>query len=125
MPIGPKGSAFAVPMIRAADVVTPTVQATVDATFVDVAGSTIDALYFQSVSFTVVNTGAQTIKWKVLGANASDFSDVVEVQGSATIVAGASGSYSTAAAVWRYYKVQVADNVAASHGAATLRGVAK
>lgn len=128
-PIGPHTKELSVSICRATDEavseVTPAAQPTVSDVFVDVTGSTIDTQNFGSVAFTCVNTGAQTIKWQVIGGNASNFSDAVTVQASATIAAAASGNYSATVAVWRYYKIQVADNVNGQHGAATVRGIAK
>ena len=129
VPIGPKTIAFAVPVTRATDEmvseVTPAEQATVSDVFVDVTGSMIDTQNFLSIAYTCVNTGAQTIKWKVIGGNSAVFADAVEVQASADILAAAIGSYSASVAVWRYYKLQVGDKVNGQHGAATVRGIAK
>jgi hypothetical protein len=127
MPIGPNTKAFAVPVQFATDAavseVTPTAQASTNA-YADVAGSTLDTQLFGSVSYTLVNA-AQTITWKVLGANASDFSDAVIVQAAADVLAAASANYSAAPAVWRYYKVQIIDKVGGTHGTVTVRGIAK
>jgi hypothetical protein len=109
---------------RAATVVSPAAQASTDA-WTDVAGSTLDTLNRLAVSYTCVNSGADTISWRVLGANASDFSDAVEVQASADILTTAAASYSTDTAVWRYYKIQIESKVAGTPGAATVNGVAK
>ena len=127
MPIGPNTKAFAVPVQFASDAqvseVTPAAQASTNA-YADVVGSTLDTQLFGSVSYTLVNA-AQTITWRVLGANASDFSDSVIVQAAADVLAAASASYSATVAVWRYYKVQIIDKVGGTHGTVTVRGIAK
>jgi len=111
-------------MGRSATSVTPADQATTD-DFTDVTGSTLDTLNNLTASYTIINDGAATICWQVLGANAANFSDVVTVQASADILAAANSSYSTQAAVWRYYKVQVKSKVGSTPGAALVRGLTK
>jgi len=127
LPLGPQLKAMSVAVTRATDElaseVTPVAQNSVTA-WADVAGSTIDTEYLASIAYTCV-AATHTICWKVLGANAADFSDVQEVQASADLAAGAIGSYSTSVAVWRYYKVQIQDKVGGTHGTATVRGIAK
>jgi hypothetical protein len=110
--------------LPAPSAVTPADQTTTNA-YADVTGSTLDTLNYCSVSYTIVNVHATlTIKWKVLGANISDFSDAVEIQAEATIAAnGGVGSYSVAQAPFRYYKIQVIDG--SGHGTARVRGLAK
>jgi hypothetical protein len=129
LPIGPHTKSQSVAFCRATDEavseVTPASQATVDNTFADVVGSTIDTENFGTIAYTCVNTGAQTICWKVIGGNDAAFADAVTVQASADILAAGIASYSSTAAVWRYYKIQVSDKVNGQHGAATVRGIAK
>ncbi len=126
-PIGRHLASLSVSICRASDdavsEVTPAAQASVNA-YADVIGSTLDTQMYGSVAYTLVNA-TQTISWKVLGANASDFSDAVEVQAEADVLAAASASYSATVAVWRYYKVQIKSKVAGVHGTATVRGIAK
>lgn len=126
-PLGPHTRAMSMSVVRATDElyseVTPAAQASV-AAYADVAGSTLDTLMYGSVAYTLVNA-TQTISWKVLGANASDFSDAVEVQAEADVLAAGVASYSATVAVWRYYKVQIKDKVGGTHGTVTVRGVAK
>jgi len=128
MPIGPKTSAFAVPILFASDAkvseVTPVAQATVSDVYADVAGSTLDTQLFGSVAYTITNI-TETITWQVLGANAASFADAVVAQAGADILAAGSSSYSATVAVWRYYKVQVKDKVNGVHGTVTVRGIAK
>jgi hypothetical protein len=109
---------------RSAVEVSPADQPTVDA-WTDVTGSTLDSLHALTVSYTVINDGADTISWKILAGNAADFSDAVEAQASADVLAAAIASYSTNTAVWRYYKVQVISKVALTPGAALVHGIAK
>jgi len=110
---------------RAALQVTPAAQATVDA-WADVAGSTLDTLHCGSVAYTLRNThGANGLNWKVLASNDAAFAASVEAQASALIAAGASGSYSATAAVWRYYKVQAQSAAAGNAATAVVAGLAK
>lgn len=110
---------------RAAATASPAEQATVNA-WADVAGSALDTLHCGSVAYTILNTHvANGLNWKVLASNDAAFAASVEVQASALVAAQASGSYSAAVAVWRYYKVQVQSAVAGSHAAAVVVGVAK
>jgi hypothetical protein len=114
---------YALLQARGAKVVSPAGQASANA-YADVAGSTLDTLNAQFVSYTLVNTGANTLTWKVLGANNPDFSDVQQVQAPADVLAAGVASYS-GSAVWRYYKVQVVSKVADTPGSAVVRGIAK
>jgi hypothetical protein len=65
------------------------------------------------------------LKWTVFGANAADYSDEVEVQSEATVSAGATGTYSTTQAIYRYYRAKEKAAVGGSQGTGTIRGVAK
>ena len=95
------------------------------ASFVDVAGSTLDTLNNSSLSYTILNSGSNAINWKVLAGNASDFSDAVTVKNSANVNASATDSYTAAPPPYRYYKVQVDDASGGSHGTAVVNGIAK
>ena len=116
--------AHGLPTAAAVSTVAPTAQTTTNA-YVAVTGSVIDTLALRSVSYTIVDTDPTlTLKWKVQGANISDFSDAVDVQAEATITAnGGTGSYSTATAPYRYYRVVVMDG--SGHGVASVHGIAK
>ncbi len=103
---------------------TPTPQATI-ATYADVAGSLLDTLHTQSVAYTILNSGANSLTWQVLAANLPDFSDVQVVKAPAAVAAAGIDTYVVAAAPYRYYKVQVKDTVGASHGTATLGCITK
>lgn len=110
---------------RAAALVTPVEQATVNA-WADVTGSTMDTLHCGSVAYTVRNThGANGLNWKVLASNDAAFTVSIEAQASALIAASATDNYSATVAVWRYYKVQVQSAVGDSHATAVVIGVAK
>lgn len=109
---------------RSAIQVAPADQVTTDP-FTDVAGSLLDTLNNLAVSYTLVNIGANTLCWQVLGANQAGFADVQIVQASADVLAAGIASYSAATALWRYYKVQVKSKVAGNTGTAQVRGVTK
>jgi hypothetical protein len=92
--------------------------------YATVTGADLDAGAFRSVSYTIsVITNAVT--WQVLGANSADYSDAVVVQAGASVAAGANSSYSVQQAPFRYYRVQIEDTAAGSHGTATVNGVCK
>lgn len=110
---------------HSAQTVSP-VNQTSTSSFVDFAGSTLDSLSNTTLSYTLLNKdGANGLSWQVLAANAADFSDSVVAQASSNIAAAAVGTYTTNPALYRYYKVQVKDQVAASHAASQLRGIAR
>ena len=93
-------------------------------TYADVTGSKIDTYSQKLISYIIKNTdGANSLDWKVLASN--DDSTYVEAQAEASVAAGASGTYTSTAAPYRYYKVQVKATVADSQGDATLHGMAK
>ncbi len=103
----------------------PNSQVTTSA-FVDVAGSTIDSIGNTVVSYTLLNQDvANGISWQVLASNDPTFAASVTVQASANVAAGAVGTFTTNPALYRYYKVQIKDQVAASHAAAQVRGIAR
>ncbi len=104
--------------------VTPAAQATVDA-YADVVGSTLDALNYRTVSFTILENGVNAIKWQVIASNDSAFAVPVTAQAEAVVATSATSSYSTTTAVWRYYKVQIKASVGSSQGNATVVGLAK
>jgi hypothetical protein len=112
------------PTSSASSSVSPSDQPSTNA-YADVTGSTLDTLNHMTISYTIVNDGAQSIDWEVLGANAADFSDAQVVLSPATILAAGVSGYSAAQAVWRYYKVQIIDTIGGSHGAALVRGITK
>ena len=92
--------------------------------YVVVEGSALNALPFTTVSYTISVT-TNNINWKVFGANKTDFSDEIEVQGEATVNAGDNSSYSVTPAPYGYYRVKIKSAVAGTAGKATIAGVAK
>jgi len=103
--------------------VSPAEQETTN-TYADVTGSVIDTYSQKLVSYTCENTdGANSIDWKVLASN--DGTTYVEAQAEASLAAGAVGTYTSTAAPYRYYKVQVKATVGDSQGDATVNGLAK
>lgn len=104
--------------------VAPTAQASTNA-YVSITNSKIDTLGYSSLSYTIKNTGADSITWQVLGGNVLDLSDGVVVNGPSTLAAGVSASYAVAPAPYRYYIVQVKSTVADTPGQATVHGIAK
>ena len=109
---------------RAATEVTPTAQTTTSDELI-VTGSTLDTLNNYSASYTIQNTGAESIDWRVMAGNVAGMADKVQVQASATVLAAGVSSYSVAGAPYRYYAVYVTDTVGGSHGQATVHGITK
>lgn len=89
-----------------------------------VALAPVDARAWQSLSYTI-KVATQSVDWEVFGANASDYSDEVSVQAAAAVVAAGKSSYSTAQAVWGFYRVKIKSTVNDVHGTATVVGIAK
>jgi hypothetical protein len=91
---------------------------TTTASFADFAGSKIDAGVRTTVAMVIKNTGgANGLSWKVLGS--IDDVTYVEAQASRNVAFGASDSYTTNPALYRYYKMQIVDQVGGSHTTAT------
>ena len=105
--------------------ISPAAQAST-ASYVIVAGSLVNTAARHTLSYTIKNTGAESIDWKVVGGNLSDPSDGVIVNNVATITAGAYGTaYNATSLPYQWYAVYIVDTVAASHGEATLAAIAK
>ena len=110
---------------RSATSVTPTAQGSTDS-WTLVAGSTLDTLNNLTASYTVQNTEVtNSVDYKIKAGNASNFSDAVEVQAAATILAGAYGSYAISIAPWRYYGVFIQSTVLVTPASVLVRGVTK
>ena len=107
---------------RAASLVSPVAQPTTNS-YANI-GAAIDTIFAALVSFTIVNSGANTLTWQVLGGNAADLSDAQVVQAGADVAAAGISSYS-GSAVWRYYVVQAKSKVNGSAGTALVRGITK
>lgn len=101
--------------------VSPAAQ-TSTAAYAVVAGSNIDVTDYIALAYTI-KVITNSIKWKVMGANISDFSDEVEVQSEASVAATASSSYAVSIAPYAYYRVKIIDD--AGHGVVTVTGIAK
>ena len=90
-----------------------------------VAGSILSAWQGLSVSYSIVNTGDDTISWIVYAGNSSDLSDKSIIQASADILSGASSSYSAFVAPFSFYGIYIESKVDDTPGEATVRGVVK
>lgn len=89
-----------------------------------VAGSGMDMRAWKSLAYTLL-CAANTITWWVYGANASDYSDEVIVDGPSDVLATAADSYAVEQAPYAYYRVKIESKVDGDHGTATVRGIAK
>lgn len=107
----------------AVDIVTPAAQLSANADAV-VVGSEIDALAWNSVSYTIIVVG-NNVTWTVFGANAADYSDEQVVNAAAPVATGATGTYAVAQAPYSYYRIKIRSTVGGVHGTATVRGIAK
>lgn len=88
-----------------------------------VSGSILNATNGMSVSFTVKNTGVtNSVDYLIIAGNTSDLSDGVTVQNSATLAAGAVGSYSVQIAPFCYYGVKIASTSAGNHSTIEAKG---
>lgn len=101
--------------------VNPTATSTNTSTLVS--GSILNATNGMSVSFTVKNTGdTNSIDYLIVGGNASDLSDAVIIQESATLAAGAVGSYGVQISPFSYYGVEIASASVGNHSTVEVRG---
>lgn len=87
-------------------------------------GSEADARPWTSISYNI-KVATNTISWKVQGANSADFSDAVEVQAEADVLANGVATYAASQAVYAHYRVMIKSKVAATHGEVTLYGILK
>lgn len=88
-------------------------------------GAILDATTALTISFTIKNTGANTILWEVVCGNTSDLSDGVVIQNPATLASNAISSYSLSPVPFAYYAIYIKSNVDNNHGQATIRSIAK
>ena len=109
---------------RLGDVVAPAAQASTDAEVV-VTGSALDASIFSAVSYTLENSGAETIDVRVFHANLADFSDESQDGADIVLLAAAFGSFSAASPPFRFYRLKVEAAVGGSQGEITAVGVAR
>jgi hypothetical protein len=105
------------------EIVAPAAQASANDPAV-VAGSEIDARGWSSLAYTILNAD-NTVTWWVYGANASDYSDEVIVDGPSDVAAAAADSYAVAQAPYAYYRVKIESKVDGAHGNVTVVGIAK
>jgi len=92
------------------------------AAYVVYAGSAMDMIDFITLAYTI-KAVTESVKWKVFGANLSDYSDEVEVQAEATVLAAAASSYAVSPAPYAYYRVKITDG--SGHSTATVTGIGK
>lgn len=109
---------------RLADVVTPTAQASTNSEVL-VTGSELDLSLFDKVSYTLENSGAQTILISVYRANLADFSDESQDGSDISIAAAAFALYTDNPAPLRFYRLKVQAAVGDAQGEITAAGVAK
>jgi len=109
---------------RAATVIAPAATASTNA-YVLVPSSLLDTLYSLVATFTIRNTGADSINWKVIAGNNSGLAEAIEAQAEATVLSGAYGTFSVNPAIWRYYGVYIKSTVDNTPGQATVVGITK
>jgi len=97
---------------------------TTTAAYTVVTGSEMTMLAYTCLAYTIL-VATHDIKWKVMGANTSDYSDEVEVQAEATVTAGNASSYAVSVAPYAYYRIKVVDASGGDHGEVTVVGIAK
>lgn len=105
------------------NIVTP-VQASVnDSTLV--AGSILNAGRAQSISYTISNTGAQSIDWEVRAGNQADLSDSIVAQAFEAVAADAEKGYGVANPPYMFYGIYIKSTSSGQHGEATIAGASK
>jgi len=109
---------------RAATVIAPAATASTNA-YVLVPSALLDTLYSLVATFTIRNTGADSINWKVIAGNDSGLAEAIEAQAEATVLSGAYGTFSVNPAIWRYYGVYIKSTVDDTPGEATVVGIVK
>ena len=107
---------------RGADVTTAVTDSS--NTFAVVDNSQLNAGPFQSVAYTLQNSGTDAMSYQVHGALLADYSDEQQVA-AAAIAPAASAAYSVSPPPYVHYRVKVADAVSGSPGQITLAGTAK
>lgn len=111
------------PITSAYSAVTPAPQNSTNVTAV-VTGSGIDARAYRTVAYTIA-IATHDVDWSVFGANASDYSDEIAVLAATKVAAAAFSSYVANPAPFAYYRVKIIDDAGGTHGAATVRAIAK
>lgn len=90
-----------------------------------VAGSILNASRALSVSFTIQNTGDDSIQWQVRGGNLANLSDGAIVQVAATVTSGSYATYAITNAPYKFYGIFAESTVDGAEGIATIVGIAK
>ena len=117
-------SAYPVSINRYATVITPSATASTNA-YVLVPNALLDTLNSFLCTFTIFNSGANSLNWKVIAGNTSGLNEDIEAQAEATVAAGAYGTFSATPAVWRYYGVKIKSTVDDTPGEGTVTGITK
>jgi hypothetical protein len=107
----------------AVDIVTPDAQVGTNDPVV-LAGSELDMRMWSSLAYTIL-CADQTITWWVYGANQSDYSDEVIVDGPSDVLAAAVDNYAVAQAPYGFYRIKFENKVDDVVGTATVSGIAK
>jgi hypothetical protein len=94
-------------------------------TSAEVVGSKLSAWQGLSMSYTIVNSGDDTLSWIVYGANSSDLSDKVIVNASADVLSDGASSYSVFVAPFSFYVVYIKSKVDDTPGTAVVNGIVK
>lgn len=109
---------------RLSDFVNPTPQASTNSEVV-FAGSELNTGLFDSVGYSLKNTGAETILVSVYIAQLSDYSDEIQDGADISIVAGARAGYMDVPNPCRFARLKVQSAVNDLHGIIGCAGVAK
>jgi len=90
-----------------------------------VVGSVLNAGRALAISFTIQNSGDESIQWQVRGGNLSSLADGAIVQAAATVTAGSYATYAISTAPYQFYGIFIESTVDDNHGEATIKGIAK
>lgn len=110
-------------VVKDVEILTSTANLTTAAGYVDVAGTKIDALYADNISFIVNNLGATNgATWKLVGSH--DDSTYVDANTPANLALSTTAT-GTSVAYYRYYKIQAKDQSGGSHTSVSASIMAK
>jgi hypothetical protein len=90
-----------------------------------VASSILNASRALAISFTIENSGDESIDWEVVAGNASDLSDASVIQASATIASTAHGTYGITVPPYAFYGVNIVSSAPDTPGEGTISAIAK
>jgi len=90
-----------------------------------VSDSVLNATNAMSVSFTIENSGANSIDWEVVAGNLADLSDATVVQAAATVASGAFSSYAVQIAPFEFYGIRIESTTTDQAGEGTIHGICK